>query len=80
MLPTFMVTVTNNGDSGNGSLRDAINQVNASGAGDALIKFQIGGGTVIIQPISPLPQLIIPTVVDGTTQPGYILGGPPAVV
>lgn len=35
------------------------------------IRFAIGQGAVSIKPLSPLPAITDPLVVDGTTQPGY---------
>jgi hypothetical protein len=64
-------TVTNTNDSGNGSLRDAINQANLSG-GPSSIKFQIGAscGPQVIAPGTLLPDIKVPLIIDGYTQPG----------
>jgi len=66
------LTVTNTNDSGAGSLRQAILDAN-SGAGTDTIQFNIpGGGPYVITPLAPgLPAMTGPTIVDGTTQPGY---------
>ena len=66
------LTVTNTGDSGAGSLRQAILDAD-SGAGGDTITFNIpGGGPFVITPQPPgLPAILKPTTVDGTTQPGY---------
>jgi titin len=66
---TFLVT--NNADSGAGSLRQAILDVNARPGHDE-IDFAISGdGVQTITPLSPLPALTAPgTVLDGYTQPG----------
>jgi hypothetical protein len=66
------LTVTNTSDSGAGSLRQAILDAN-TGAGTATIVFNIpGGGPYVITPLAPgLPAMTGPTIVDGTTQPGY---------
>jgi hypothetical protein len=66
------LTVTNTSDSGAGSLRQAILDAN-SGAGTDTIAFNIpGGGPYVITPLAPgLPAMTGPTIVDGTTQPGY---------
>lgn len=68
---TFVVTTT--ADSGEGSLRQAILDANAS-AGSTIV-FSIGSGLQTIQPLSELPALISGTI-DGTTQPGYLPGSP----
>jgi IPT/TIG domain/S-layer homology domain len=64
--------VTNTNDSGSGSLRQAILDANA-GAGTDTIQFNIpGSGPFVITPLAPgLPAMTGPTIVDGTTQPGY---------
>jgi len=53
------------------SLREAINQANTL-TGTVTIKFNIGGGGAqTIQPTSALPEITVPTVIDGSTQPGF---------
>ncbi|HEV3203745.1 MAG TPA: right-handed parallel beta-helix repeat-containing protein, partial [Gemmataceae bacterium] len=70
--------VTNTDDSGAGSLRQAILDANANPGTDT-IAFNIGGGGVqTIQPISALPTISDPVVIDGTTQPGF--AGSPLIV
>lgn len=65
---TFAVTNTN--DSGADSLRQAILDANAS-AGLDTIAFNIpGAGPHTIQPLSALPNITDPVVIDGYTQPG----------
>ncbi len=66
------LTVTTTSDSGAGSLRQAILDAN-SGAGSDTIEFNIpGSGPYVITPLPPgLPAMLGPTIVDGTTQPGY---------
>jgi Concanavalin A-like lectin/glucanases superfamily/PKD domain/Matrixin len=73
---TFVVTVaaftvTNTSDSGAGSLRQAL--LNANVASDLnTIRFNIPGtGVQTIQPLSALPSVSSPVVLDATTQPGY---------
>ncbi len=69
LLSTYLVTNTN--DSGDGSLRQAILNVNNGSGGDT-IAFDIGGGGVqTIRPTSALPTLTQSVTLDGTTQPGY---------
>ena len=64
-------TVTNTGDSGAGSLRQAILDANAA-AGPDTIDFNIPGtGPFQILPATILPPLAGQTVLDATTQPGY---------
>ena len=65
------ITVTNTNDSGNGSLRWAIDLANKN-LGLDTIKFNIPttiGKT--ITPLSPLPAITDPIIIDGTTQSGY---------
>lgn len=67
-------TVINTNDSGAGSLRQAIADANAN-AGADIIEFNIGGaGPWSITVSSQLPAFTGPTVVDGTTQPGFTTG------
>jgi len=63
-------TVTNTNDSGPGSLRQAILDANANSGVD-MIAFAIGSGPQTIAPLSPLPTITDPIIIDGTTQPGY---------
>src|SRR5262245_55941784 len=75
LLSTF--SVTNTLDSGAGSLRQAIldanahaNTLNAGGVADT-IAFNIpGSGVQTIAPLSALPTITDPVVIDGYTQPG----------
>ncbi len=71
MLSTF--TVTDTLDDGNtGSLRWAINQVDAdTGSGVDTIDFDIPGtGPFTIAPTSALPTITHPVLIDGYSQPG----------
>ncbi len=64
-------TVTNTGDSGAGSLRQAILDANGAGGADT-IAFNIpGGGPYVIQPITVMPLITDTVTIDGTTQPGF---------
>ena len=70
-------TVTNAADIGSGSLRQAILDANASPGLDT-IAFRIPGPAPhTIAPASPLPPLLDPVVIDGTTQPDF--NGQPTV-
>ena len=64
----FKVTTT--ADSGNGSLRQAITNANATTATDTVV-FRIGTGLQKISPTSALPTITQPIVIDGTTQTGF---------
>jgi hypothetical protein len=69
LLSTF--TVTNLAESGPGSLRQAIIDSNTAG-GQNTIDFALPGtGMKTIAPRSPLPQITTPTVLDGSSQPGF---------
>ncbi|MFN3189263.1 MAG: dockerin type I domain-containing protein [Aureliella sp.] len=67
MLATF--TVFSTGDSGPGSLREAITQANLTPANDT-IEFALPQGKTIA-PISELPWITSPLTIDGTSQPGF---------
>ena len=76
LLATFVVTT--NGDSGAGSLRQAITSANATSGAD-VIQFNLPGTTAAsrqISPATPLPEIRTPLTIDGTTQPGYSAGAP----
>ena len=71
-LPATTFTVTNTNDSGVGSLRQAILDVNANPGADT-IAFNIPGqGVQTIRPLTPLPPLTddAGVTIDGYTQPG----------
>lgn len=72
---TFIVI--NNADSGIGSLRAAISSANANADLDT-IRFAIPLAPFVIDLASPLPAIVAPVVIDGTTQPGY--AGAPLIV
>ena len=67
LLTTYMVTNTN--DAGDGSLRQAILDANANPGTDT-IAFAIDSGPQTITPVSALPTITDPVILDGTTQPG----------
>ena len=71
LAPAATLTVTTTADSGAGSLRQAILDSNASVGTLDTIVFAIGSGVQTITPLSALPIVTDPVVVDGTTQPGY---------
>jgi CSLREA domain-containing protein/uncharacterized repeat protein (TIGR01451 family) len=69
--------VNSAGDPGVGScnstectLREAINASNGS-PGFEEIHFDLPGGSLLLQPVSGLPAITDPVLLDGTTQPGY---------
>jgi hypothetical protein len=68
--PLSVFTVTTTADTGAGSLRAAIDQANTNPGLDA-INFNLGAGTPTIMVGSvtgtPLPQIIDPVTIDGTT-------------
>jgi plastocyanin len=68
--------VTNTNDSGAGSLRQAILDLNAD-PDLTTITFNIpGGGVHTIIPLSALPVMTHPGVLDGTSQPGWVANAP----
>ena len=65
-------SVTTTADSGPGSLRQAILDSNAVTGGTNTIDFAIpGSGVHTILPLSPLPAIVNPVLIDGSSQPGY---------
>jgi FG-GAP-like repeat/FG-GAP repeat len=74
-----VLLITTTADSGPGSLRQAILDSNVATGGTNTIDFAIPGTVVqTIAPVSPLPAITNPVVIDGTTQPGY--AGAPLIV
>jgi Concanavalin A-like lectin/glucanases superfamily len=65
-------SVTTTADSGPGSLRQAILDSNVETGGANTIDFAIPGqGVQTIAPLSPLPAITNPVLIDGFSQPGY---------
>ena len=65
------LVVTNTNDSGAGSLRQAIMTANGL-AGTDTISFNIQpAGVYTITPLSALPDVTDPVIIDATTQPGF---------
>ncbi len=70
LLSTFVVSST--ADSGPGSLRQAILDSNAATGATNTIDFAVAGsGVQTIDPLSPLPAIVKPVLIDGRSQPGY---------
>ena len=70
LLSTFVVS--NTGDSGAGSLRQAIIDSNGASGATNTIDFNIPGtGVQTIAPLSPLPAISNRVLIDGGSQPGY---------
>ncbi len=68
---TILVTTTS--DSGPGSLRQAITESNSDAGDIDRIHFAIpGGGVHSITPLTSLPQISQPAIIDGRTQPGFV--------
>ncbi len=70
-------TVTQRGDSGAGSLRQAILDANAHAGADVIVFNIIGSRSHRIQPLTPLPEITDPITVDGYTQPGSAANNQP---
>lgn len=64
--------VTNVNDNGDGSFRNALSKANESHTiTPDTITFNIAGtGPFVIQPLTPLPEITDPVVIDGYSQPG----------
>ena len=78
LVNPFIVTNTN--DSGIGSLRQAILYSNANPGLNTITFIIPGAGLHIISPGSPLPDLVVPVVIDATTQPGFGPSNPMPVI
>jgi Dockerin type I domain len=70
LLATF--AVLNQADLGEGSLRQAILDANATPGLDTIVFNISGPGVKIIQPASPLPVIAESVLLDATTQAGYV--------
>src|SRR5215470_14040387 len=71
-------TVTNTDDSGQGSLRQAILDANATPGLDT-IAFNIpGAGVHTITPVTSLDPILDPVLIDGYSQPGSSLNTDPS--
>jgi hypothetical protein len=69
--PQSLYDVTNTNDTGPGSLRQALTNVNAAGGGTPTVTFHIPGtGVHTINVLSELPALLNSVIIDGYTQPG----------
>jgi len=73
---TYTVNVTDDTDSGcssvHCSLREAINAANL-GSGRDTIAFNISGpAPYLIKPMTELPTISRPVIIDGATQPGFV--------
>jgi len=72
LIPPVTLTVVNTNDSGAGSLRQALLEVERYiSASNNTIAFNLpGGGPHVIPPLSQLPTPFEPVTIDGYTQPG----------
>jgi hypothetical protein len=73
----FPVTSANN--NGGGTLRQAITNANGSAGADTIVFNILPAGTYTINLNSALPAITEAVTIDGTTQPGYVAGGPPRI-
>ncbi len=72
-MPGRTFTVENVNDSGEGSLRKAILDANSFNSERDTIAFDIpGSGLHTIRPLSPLPIITDPVLIDAYTQPGAL--------
>ena len=71
LLAPKTYTVTTTADGGVGSLRQAILGSESNLPGPNMIVFNIPGtGVHSIAPLTPLPDMLVPVLIDGYTQPG----------
>ena len=68
--PCAGLNVTNTGDSGPGSLRQAITDANTNPGLDTICFNIPGAGVQTIAPLSALPPISDPVIIDGYSQPG----------
>lgn len=79
-LAAATFTVTNTADTGPGSLRQAILDNNST-SGENLILFNIVGvGPFTIQPLTDLPAITNPVIIEGFSQPGANFSNPLIVI
>ncbi|MBE7500480.1 MAG: right-handed parallel beta-helix repeat-containing protein [Verrucomicrobiales bacterium] len=64
-------TVVDSGDAGPGTLRQAIFDANATPGTDTIAFNLPGAAPFSVQPLSQLPDVTDPVLIDGTTQPGF---------
>lgn len=64
-------TVVDSGEAGPGTLRQAILDANATPGTDSIAFNLPGSAPFSIQPLSQLPDVTDPVLIDGTTQPGF---------
>jgi hypothetical protein len=77
--PAGSFIVSSTGDAGAGTLRQAILNANQH-AGVDTITFAIATpGPYSIAPVTSLPVVLDPSVIDATTQTGFVAPGPPIV-
>jgi hypothetical protein len=69
--PASVFVVTSAGDSGAGSLRQAILDANAHPGADTIVFNIPGSGLHTIIPSTALPTISDPVTIDGSTQPGF---------
>src|SRR5262249_1991880 len=72
-------TVTSANNNGGGTLRQAIANANGSAGADTIVFNILPAGTYTINLTSALPAITEAVTIDGTTQPGYVAGGPPRI-
>ena len=71
------IVVSNTNDDGPGSLRQAIRESNTDTTDVDRIVFTLPGASNVITPLTALPPLNAPVIVDGTSAPAY--AGTPVV-
>jgi hypothetical protein len=65
------ILVNSTGDSGSGTLRQAVLDANAAAGADTITFSILGSGPHTITLSSPLPPITDDLAIDGSTQPGY---------